>query len=455
MDTLRFLTPEQIHEIREWYETPVFIYSERILREQAQKVVNFPHHFGLTPRYAMKTSSNMNLLRIFSSEGLHIDASSGYEVMRAIHAGIPPNHIQLTGQEMPRDLEKIVKMWVEFNATSLYQLETYGKLFPWTEASIRINPGMGSWGTNRTNVGWPASSFGIWHEYLDEAKSTAEKYSLTITKLHTHIWSGSDPEVWKTVAGLVLRVVEKLPHVTIVSLGWGFKVARMDYEKTAHLEEIGNHVKWLFLEFAEKTRRKLHLEVEPGTFLAANSASLITEVIDIVDTGEDGYNFIKVNSGMTEVTRPSLYGAQHPIIVIPNMQNPEDSQKQGVRGREIFSKGVYSSVDDWENNLSNKENRSFSESSYIVVGHNCESGDIFTTAPGDPEWLLPRTLTEARIWDGIVIESVWSYCASMSTHGYNSFPEAGELLLREDGAIVEIRKRAESAELWRNEIPIV
>ena len=43
----------------------------------------------------------------------------------------------------------------------------------------------------------------------------------------------------------------------------------------------------------------------------------------------------------------------------------------------------------------------------------------------------------------------------MSTHGYNSFPEAGELLLREDGAIVEIRKRAESAELWRNEIPIV
>lgn len=91
----------------------------------------------------------------------------------------------------------------------------------------------------------------------------------------------------------------------------------MEYEKTADLTEIGDHVKGLFWDFFEKTERKLHLEIEPGTFLAANSASLVTEVIDVVDTGEDGYDFIKVNAGMTEVTRPSLYGAQHPIIVIP------------------------------------------------------------------------------------------------------------------------------------------
>lgn len=416
MDSLRFLSSESITYIRDNHTTPVFVYSEKILREQARKVMNFPHHFGLTARYAMKTSSNMNILRILSSESLHIDASSGYEVIRAIAAGIPPNHIQLTGQEMPKNLEEIVKLWVEFNATSLHQLEAYGKIFPGTEASIRVNPGMWSGWTNRTNVWWPASSFGIWHEYLEEAKHIAQKYNLTITKLHTHIWSGSDPEVWKKVASLVLAITERLPDVQIVSLGWGFKVARMDYEKTADLEEIGNHVKWLFWDFAEKTWRELHLEVEPGTFIAANSASLITEVIDIVDTGTDGYNFIKVNAWMTEVTRPSLYGAQHPIVVVP--QSPHlDSTKE-----------------------------------YIVVGHNCESGDIFTPAPGDPEWLLPRTLRDATIWDSLVIESVGSYCASMSTHGYNSFPEAGELLLREDGSIVEIRRRAEPAELWRNEM---
>ena len=91
-------------------------------------------------------------------------------------------------------------MGVEFNATSLHQLETYGKIYPGTNTSIRVNPGMGSGGTNRTNVGGPGSSFGIWHEHLEEVKEIAIKYDLTITKLHTHIGSGSDPEVWKRVA---------------------------------------------------------------------------------------------------------------------------------------------------------------------------------------------------------------------------------------------------------------
>ena len=65
-------------------------------------------------------------------------------VYRALKAGISASHIQLTGQEMPKDLKKIVDLGVEFNATSLHQLESYGKLFPDTNASIRVNPGMGS-----------------------------------------------------------------------------------------------------------------------------------------------------------------------------------------------------------------------------------------------------------------------------------------------------------------------
>lgn len=85
---------------------------------------------------------------------------------------------------------------------------------------------------------------------------------------------------------MVLDIAEQLPDVRIVSLGGGFKVARMDTEKTADLERIGEHVRLLFEIFAEKTGRKLHLEIEPGTFLVANSGALMTEIIDIVDTGE-------------------------------------------------------------------------------------------------------------------------------------------------------------------------
>lgn len=83
------------------------------------------------------------------------------------------------------------------------------------------------------------------------------------------------------------------------------------------MQEIGLHVKKLFEAFAEETGRQLHLEIEPGTFLVANAGNLITSIQDIVDTGVFGYTFIKVDSGMTELLRPSLYGAQHPIHVIP------------------------------------------------------------------------------------------------------------------------------------------
>lgn len=421
-NVLRFLSPKSISEITTHFPTPIYVYSEEILRAQAQIIRDFPHAFGFTPRYAMKANSNKTLLRIFRDMGIGIDASSEYEVFRALFAGFAPNEIQLTGQELPNRLEEIVKMWVEFNATSLHQLESYWVLFPHTNASIRVNPGLGSWWTKRTNVGGPASSFGIWHEYLDTAKDICEKYHLTITKLHTHIGSGSDPEVWKKVAIMVLDIVRKLPDVTVVSLGGGFKVARMSDESETNMREIGNHVKYLFEQFFTETGRKLHLEIEPGTFLVANAANLITTIQDIVDTGKDGYNFLKVDAGMTELLRPSIYGAQHPIVVVPFwFQEIEEV---------------------------NQENETID---YIVVGHNCESGDIFTPGIGDPEALLPRKLIKAHIGDHLVIEGVWAYGASMSTHGYNSFPEAAEVLLRKDGTIVEIRSRANEADIWRNE----
>ena len=62
--------------------------------------------------------------------------------------------------------------------------------------------------------------------------------------------------------------------------------------------------------------RRLHLEVEPGTYLVANAGAVVATCIDVVDTGADGYQFAKLDTGMTEVTRPALYGAQHPITVI-------------------------------------------------------------------------------------------------------------------------------------------
>ncbi|MEI7562632.1 MAG: hypothetical protein WCJ39_02735 [bacterium] len=145
MEKLRFLTPEHIQTIQERYPLPVYVYSEEVLRQKARECLDFPNAYGLTVRYAMKANSNLNILKIFDQEGLYIDASSSFEAHRAMEAaGISPQKIQLTTQEFRYDLAKLIQLGISYNATSLYQLQEYGKHHPGTEVSIRINPGAGS-----------------------------------------------------------------------------------------------------------------------------------------------------------------------------------------------------------------------------------------------------------------------------------------------------------------------
>jgi diaminopimelate decarboxylase len=67
----------------------------------------------------------------------------------------------------------------------------------------------------------------------------------------------------------------------------------------------------------------------------------------------------------------------------------------------------------------------------------------------------PVLLNTPNIWDTIIFSWTWAYNASMSMKNYNSFPEAGELLLKNDWEIEEIRKRQNVEDIWRNEIEVI
>ena len=111
--------------------------------------------------------------------------------------------------------------------------------------------------------------------------------------------------------------------------------------------------------------RQLSLEIEPGTFLLATAGSLVTQVEDVVDTGSQGYSFIKLNSGMTEICRPSLYAAKHPLVIVPSSSGAGDENKRGT-------------------------------GNFVVVGHCCETGDLLTPGEGST-FLAPRCLLQPRI----------------------------------------------------------
>lgn len=416
METLRFLTREQAEAVAAQFGTPIYVYDEKSLRRQAQAALDFPNAFGLTVRYAMKASPNAAILRLFSSMGLHIDASSGHEVERAMLAGIPAEHISLSTQELPENFEELCRRGIKFNACSLNQLERFGRAFPGGKCGLRFNPGLGSGGTGKTNVGGPHSSFGIWHEWKPQVEAILKRYGIEPVRIHTHIGSGSDPEVWQRVAHMSLDLVRAFPTVTTLNLGGGYKVARMSTEKATDLQKIGKPVKEAFEALARETGRKIHLEIEPGTFLVANTCSIVATIQDVVSTGgEQGMHFLKLNAGMTEILRPSLYAAQHPIVVLPKTETGEARP-------------------------------------YLVVGHCCESGDILTPGPDDPESLLPRELPVAEPGDLCVIEGAGAYCAGMSAKNYNSFPEAAEVLLEADGTFRLIRRRQTLAQMIANEV---
>ncbi len=407
-----FLTPAEAAEVRERFGTPCYVYDRRVLEAAARAALAFPAPFGFTLRYAMKANPSRAILRVFVALGLHIDASSDHEVERALRVGVPPDRIQLTSQMPSPRLEEFVALGVRYNACSLHQLERFGAAFSGREVSIRVNPGLGSGATTRTNTGGPGSSFGIWHEGLGDAMALAARHGVAIRGLHTHIGSGTDPAVWKHVARMSLDIAARLPDVGTVNLGGGFKVARMPEERSADLADIGAHVRQELVDFRDRTARALHLEIEPGTYLVANAGCVVSSCIDVADTGPGGYRFAKLDTGMTEITRPSLYGAQHPITVLA--ERPSDE--------------------------------------VVFVGPCCESGDILTPAAGDPEALAPRLVPRPAIGDLVVIGGAGAYCAAMSTINYNSYPQAPEVLREADGALRLVRRRQALAQVWGNEI---
>ena len=406
------LTADQAARVRERFGTPCYVYDASALEATARQLLDFGAPFGFTLRYAMKANPSRRILDLFRDLGLHIDASSDWEVERALRAGFAPDRIQLSSQMPSTRLAEHVRRGVRLNACSLHQLEQIGQAAPGHAIAVRMNPGLGSGSTKRTNTGGPASSFGIWHEYLSDVKALAAKHRLTLRTLHTHIGSGTDPEVWRRAARMSLELAAALADVTVVNLGGGFKVGRMPEEASADMTDVAAHVARELVGFRERHGRALHLEIEPGTFLVANAGAVVATCIDVVDTGKDGYLFAKLDTGMTEITRPSLYGAQPPIDVL-------------ATGRETAAT--------------------------VFVGPCCESGDILTPAPGDPESLAPRWVPRPRVGDLVVVGGAGAYCSAMSTLNYNSYPQAPEVMLERDGSLHLIRERQTLDQMLENE----
>ncbi len=387
-----FISDNQVKEIAKNNQTPVYIYSKAVLTKYAKEAKLFKTPYGTAVRYAVKANPNKYVVQLFDKLGLLFDASSVEEVELLLNYNVAPQKIALNSQQLPQNLQEMVKRGVFFTATSLHQLEQYCKIAPNSNVGVRLNPGIGSGANNRVTTGGVAASFGIWHEYIPKIIATAKKANVKITKVHTHIGAGTDPAVWQQSAKITLDLCKQVPSATVVSFGGGFKVGRMPNEQTADIALIGKKISKLIQDFAKETGKEMFVEIEPGTYLTAMAGVLIANVIDVTNTGKDGYNFIRTNTGMNDFLRTSMYGAQHPLKIV------------NIKPTPVIKK-------------------------YVVVGHNCESGDILTSAKGNPDKIEPRELNKVTIGDYLVLAGAGAYCASMRAVGYNAFAPAKEIII--------------------------
>lgn len=428
------VTPKQVLEVADTFGTPAYVYDADSVVSRCRDVLAMPNAFGLRTRYAMKANSNRAILQLIAGQGFGIDASSLNEARRAAAAGIQADRIMLTTQEVPvgqdrADLERMMLDGMRYNACSLLQLEL---VVDFASAhrlplSIRVHPGAGSGESATRNTGSKYSCFGVHLSVIQQALDVVTQKGAIVDQVHVHIGSGGDPEAWRQNIDRELGFVERLfPGVVKVSFGGGFKVARMPGETAADIEDLGRYAKRRFEEFRDRTGRELIMEVEPGTYLVANSGYLVTRVIDLKHTGEDGFDFILVDGGMEVNTRPLLYGSEHPFYMVSG------------RGEQLSSEFCLASGRDVRE--------------HVVVGRCCESGDSQTLdAVGH---ITPRRMATPEVGDLLVIGGCGAYCSTMSPFNYNSHPQAAEVLVSGGGRIDLVRRRERLEDLWRNELAL-
>jgi diaminopimelate decarboxylase len=380
------ISEQQARELVQQHGAPLYIYSRQMLQDRAAQLNDLPLPYGWTVRYAVKANPHPEIIRLLTDAGLAFDASSSFEATALLDMGIAGDQISLSSQQPAHNLPDILGNGVRYVATSMHQLRLFANAAgQGSSVGLRVNPGVGDGHSNRTNTGGMASSFGLWHEYLPQALDFARERGISITRLHVHIGSGANPNMWGEVIDIALQLVAQMPDVTTLDIGGGFKISRAIGEQEADIPAISAIFAQHLTDFAEATGRQLHLEIEPGTWLVGHAGLLLAEVVDIVDTGVGGYTFLRLNTGMNDLIRPAMYGAQHAITILN-----DSSQKMA----------------------------------YVVVGHNCETGDILTPAPYNPEAILPRRMNKAAIGDLVCIADVGAYGAAMAARHYNAYPSA-------------------------------
>jgi len=412
MDIRQEIAGIPVIELARQFGTPTFVYDGRLIQRRINDLRVFD-----TIRYAQKANSNLAVLDLVRREGVLVDAVSAGEVGRAKAAGYvlggEPPAIVYTADIFDREaLDLVVSEGIHVNCGSPDMIAQYGERAPGGEITLRINPGFGHGHSQKTNTGGEQSKHGIWHDQVAECLALASRYDLKIAGLHMHIGSGTDLEHLSQVCGALERVALEIgATIKAISAGGGlptpYRVSDVRVDIDAYFQ-LWNATR---SRLQDAFGHAVHLEIEPGRYLVAESGYLVAEIRAVKRMG--GNTFYLLDAGFNNLARPILYGAYHPMSIAP-ADGATSLERQAV----------------------------------VVGGPLCESGDIFTQSDGG--FVGSRELPRAKVGDFLVIECAGAYGFAMGSN-YNSKPLAAEVLITPSGTPHLARRRQSFEDLIRGE----
>ncbi len=391
-----------VEELAARHGTPMYLYSARTLLEHYRKLSEAFRPAaapGDEPviAYSVKANSNLSILRLMRDEGAGFDVVSGGELYRVLKIGADPKKIVFAGvgktdEEIAAALDAGILL---FNVESEEELENLNRIATSkrTEAhcALRVNPDVDPHTHTYIATGKKETKFGV---DLERARRVVARHRefprAKLVGLHCHI--GSQITRLEPFVETAQRIAEFLPEcrslgceIRWLDFGGGFGIwYKEKLARPAH--EIAEALVPLLRTM------NVRLVLEPGRFIVGNAGILVTRVLYVKQSGEK--NFVICDAGMTDLIRPTLYGAYHRIWPVRT-----DSGTTGEVPDE----------ERWEGPLVLSD----------VVGPICESGDFFAKE---------RRLPAAKRGDLLAVFSAGAYGFTMSSN-YNSHPRACEVLV--------------------------
>jgi diaminopimelate decarboxylase len=277
--------------------------------------------------------------------GIWIDAVSGNEILRALHAGhsggqCPPQILYTSDVFRDNAMSVVRENGILPNIGSPGMVDDLRNSGYRGDVSIRVNPGFGHGHVNACDTGGPSSKHGVWFEDLGDTARRVQAAGMRVVMLHAHIGSGPRFEELHDNLGRLASEFAALfplfPGLEAISLGGGIPHNYRQADRQIPLEPLRDLFRECRARLSEAAGRPIRVEIEPGRYFVASACALVARVADVKSTRTNqkgqGVTFAMVDAGFVDLVRPAMYGSYHAIELIPHNGTTRPTQPIVVAG---------------------------------------------------------------------------------------------------------------------------